>query len=367
MTDFVETSGNLLTADVDAIVNTVNTVGVMGKGLALQFKKAFPDNFKAYERACKQGDVELGHMFVVDTGSLGRPKWIINFPTKGHWRSKSKLGDIEAGLDDLAAAIEQHNIASIAVPPLGCGNGGLDWQVVEPLIRRKLDGLDTTVYLYPPGGAPAASTQITATERPTLTEGKAALITLLDRYLRISMTASIIEVQKLMYFLQESGQQLNLRYEKGHYGPYADNLRHVLINLEGHHLQGFGDGSRPVRESEPITVLPGAAGEAADVLQQLGDRDLAERIERALAVTEGFESAYGLELLSTVHWCATYEVDEFSVEATTACVQSWSRRKQRLFTDAHVSTAWDHLIAGGWLKPTQELATTASASREPNR
>ena len=359
MTDFVDASGNLLKAEVDALVNTVNTVGVMGKGIALQFKKAFPANFKAYERACKEGDVELGRMFVVDVGGLTKPRWIVNFPTKGHWRSKSKFSDIENGLDDLAKIIEQHHIASIAIPPLGCGNGGLDWKDIEPLIRRKLSGLDTTAHLYPPAGAPAASAQLIATERPKLTPGKAALVTLLVRYLQVSLAASVIEMQKLMYFLQESGHDLRLNYTKGRYGPYADNLRHVLINLEGHHLEGFGDGSRSVPESEPITVLAGAANEAAEALSQLDDQQLTERIDRTLAVTEGFESAYGLELLSSVHWCATHEVDELSLETVTACVQSWNRRKQRLFTDAHIKTAWTHLVTEGWLTPKSSL-TTAS-------
>ena len=150
MADFVYAGGNLLEADVEALVNTVNTVGVMGKGIALQFKKAFPANFRAYVKACKKDEVALGTMFVFDNGMVTVPRWIINFPTKGHWRSKSRMGDVEQGLDDLARVIADCGITSIAVPPLGCGHGGLDWAEVEPLIHRKLGELPVTVHLFAP-------------------------------------------------------------------------------------------------------------------------------------------------------------------------------------------------------------------------
>src|SRR5579884_1817745 len=127
--------GDLLSQNVDAVVNTVNTVGVMGKGVALQFKRRWPENFRAYERASKQGDVQIGKMFIYDAGRLLTPRYIINFPTKVHWRSPSKLEYIREGLEDLVSQIRRLNIESIAMPPLGCGNGGLDWEDVRPLIE----------------------------------------------------------------------------------------------------------------------------------------------------------------------------------------------------------------------------------------
>src|SRR5690242_234968 len=117
-----QTHGNLLKAKTEAIINTVNCVGVMGKGIALQFKQAFPANYEAYRRACEEGEVKLGRMFVFDTRSMIYPRWIINFPTKDHWKARSKLRDIEIGLEDLVRVIRDHKIMSIAVPPLGCGN-----------------------------------------------------------------------------------------------------------------------------------------------------------------------------------------------------------------------------------------------------
>jgi O-acetyl-ADP-ribose deacetylase (regulator of RNase III) len=201
MARFIETHGNLLKADVDALVNTVNTVGVMGKGIALQFKNAYPANFKAYHRACKSDDVKLGEMFVFDNGQLVRPRWIINFPTKGHWRSNSRINDITAGLSDLRATIHDLGITSIALPPLGCGNGGLAWGDVRPLIVEALEDLDVDILIFPPSGAPVAADMIVATPRPTLTHGKAALISLIAKYSAVALGASLIEVQKLMYFL----------------------------------------------------------------------------------------------------------------------------------------------------------------------
>lgn len=353
MTDFVFAGGDLLKAEVDALVNTVNTVGVMGKGIALQFKRAFPANFKAYEKACKKDEVALGSMFVFDNGQLTAPRWIVNFPTKGHWRSKSRLADIEQGLDDLARVIMDRGISSIALPPLGCGNGGLDWTDVEPLIRRKLEDLPVTVHLYAPAGPPAAAAMTVATERPSLTEGKAALIALLDRYSQLALGATVIEVQKLMYFLQQSGQELRLNFDKGRYGPYADNLRHVLIRLEGHHIQGYGDGSKRVQEAEPIRLLGGAADEARTRIEGLDDQSVMHRIAKTLELVQGFESAYGLELLATVHWCATENDDVDSSADASACVRAWNHRKARMFTDDHVKVAWERLEGQGWLSSNE--------------
>jgi O-acetyl-ADP-ribose deacetylase (regulator of RNase III) len=339
--------GDLLSADVDALVNTVNTVGVMGKGIALQFKKRFPGNFKAYAAACKAGDVETGRMFVFDAGQLVRPRWIVNFPTKRHWKSTSRLEDIDAGLDDLAKVIAELGIRSIAVPPLGCGLGGLRWTDVKPLIEAKLAGVDAEILVFGPEGSPAAAAIADASPRPAMSVGKAALVRLVERYAQSALGgAGLIEVQKLMYFLQTAGQPLRLNYVKGLYGPYADNLRHVLIKVEGHFLTGFGDGTGSVLDAEPIEVLPGAAEEADAVVS--GHPELAERIDRVLQLSEGFESAYGMELLATVHWAATAEgcTDRACVVDT---VHGWNQRKERLFTPSHINTALDHLVEHGWL------------------
>lgn len=346
----VEVRGNLLEADADALVNTVNTVGVMGKGIALQFRKAFPDMFLEYKRACERGELQLGKIHVYRTGRI-KPRFILNLPTKKHWRSRSRLEDVQAGLDDLVRQVHALQISSIAVPPLGSGHGGLDWEQVRPLIVEALSDLhDVAVELYVPAGAPAAVDIVNRTERPRMTTGRAALIVMLTRYADCVIDVSILEVQKLMYFLQEAGQPLRLAYAKDVYGPYADNLRHVLHTVEGHFLLGYGDASDKIHSAEPIRVLPGAMEEAASVLQ--GQPELVDRIERVFRLIESFESPYALELLSTVHWVATREDAEAASNASAAAklVGQWSRRKQRMFGAEHVQAAWSRLHDEGWLR-----------------
>ncbi len=354
-----EAEGNLLDAVADALVNTVNTVGIMGKGIALQFKQAYPDNFRKYEAACRRNEVQLGKMFVFETGLLAKPHYIINFPTKGHWRARSKLNDIRSGLADLRHVILDYDIKSIAVPPLGCGNGGLKWSDVQPLIAEALGDLeDVDVRVYSPKGAPPAGTMKIRTKRPPITKSRAVLLTMLARYIKLSQLeepteasgASLLEIQKLMYFLQEAGEPLNLQYGKGRYGPYADNLNHALEPLEGHYLRGYGDRTQQVLKLSPIFLMPGAEDEGCHWLKEHPDQTV-NRIDSVTELVAGFASAYGLELLATVHWIATregkYRLADLS--KMTELISSWNERKGRLFTELHVRKAVDHLQSHGWL------------------
>lgn len=350
----VSEHGDLLRADTEALVNTVNTVGVMGKGIALQFKRTFPDMYKSYRAAAKRGDVQLGRVHVWETGLLANPRFIINFPTKGHWRQNSVLADVEEGLADLARVVEELGIRSIAIPPLGCGNGGLEWCAVEPLIRDAFAELpDVTVHIYAPQGAPAAATLAVGTTRPAMTPGRAALVEVIRRYSAQAFTApGPIEVQKLMYFLQVAGEPLRLQFDASHYGPYADNLRHVLAAVEGHYLVGYGDGSKAVRASESLRLLPGAVEEAQMALHEATDTQA--RIGRVLRLAEGFESAYGLELLATIHWIAALSGDP-DLDQITREVGSWSARKERIFTRAHIEAALRAMTEHAWLRTPQTV------------
>jgi O-acetyl-ADP-ribose deacetylase (regulator of RNase III) len=214
------TRGNLLTADTEALVNTVNCVGFMGKGIALQFKKAYPDNFTAYRTACNAKEVLPGRMFVFETGLMVNPKYIINFPTKRHWRGKARIGDVQTGLDALIQEVRLRNVASLAIPPLGCGLGGLDWDVVRPMIEDAFGSLPgVQVLLYGPGGAPPAKSMPIGTKRPKLTVARALLLALMGRYAELDYRLTLLEIQKMAYFLQESGEPLRLNYEAGLYGP----------------------------------------------------------------------------------------------------------------------------------------------------
>lgn len=355
-----EEHGNILESPADALVNTVNTVGIMGKGLALQFKQAYPGNFRAYESACRRGEVRLGRMFTYETGQLDGPRFVVNFPTKAHWRSRSKLSDIKAGLASLRGVIQERHIDSIAVPPLGCGNGGLDWSDVRPLIVEALGDLPgVTVMVYPPQETPSAKSMPVRTRRPRMTVGRAALLAMMGSYVRLSQReeaatgdgASLLEIQKLMYFLQERGQQLKLDYVKGRYGPYAANLNHALEPLEGHYVRGYGDRSDYVLKLSPISLIPGAVNEATHWLKEHADDKTSDRISAVEELVTGFASAYGVELLATVHWTSTREAAEGSTDPAVLAeiIGNWNERKGRLFTEVHVGKAISRLEELGWI------------------
>ena len=206
-------NGDILKLEADALVNTVNCVGVMGRGIALQFRRAFEDNYEAYRKAAKRGEIRPGQMFVFERSALEQPRWIINFPTKRHWKGKSRIEDIEAGLLDLVRIIQVKKIRSIAIPPLGCGLGGLDWTVVRPLIEEALSGIpEVDAYLFEPAKAPVATMMVNQTRRPKLTTAKAAVLGLMQNYLAglMDVGVSLLEIHKLMYFLQVAGEPLKL-------------------------------------------------------------------------------------------------------------------------------------------------------------
>lgn len=245
------TRGNIIEADAEALVNTVNCEGVMGKGIALQFKKAFPENFKAYARACRAGEVRPGRMFVFATHAITNPKYIINFPTKRRWREKSRMEDIEAGLVALVDELRRLNVSSVAIPPLGCGLGGLDWREVRPRIERALAALPgMRVILFEPAGTPDARHMPIRTKRPKLTLARALLLRLMQQYSEMAYRLTLLEIQKLAYFLQEAGQPLRLKYVAHLYGPYAYNLNKVLETLDGHFIRGYGDSHKPDADIE---------------------------------------------------------------------------------------------------------------------
>ena len=342
--------GNLLNADVQALVNTVNTVGVMGRGVALQFKQAFPDNYKAYKQACDEGRVKIGEMFVFDLGGLHKTRYIINFPTKKHWRGKSRYDYIEAGLVSLVAEIQQHDIKSIALPPLGCGLGGLNWNQVYRYIQDYLGPINSVdVLVYEPTGSPSADAIQTRTVRPQMTPGRATLLVLMRRYLEAQMdeAVTLLEIHKLMYFMQTLGEPLRLKYVKGVYGPYALNLHHVLERIEGHFITGYGDGHEA--PGKVIEYKPDAINEAETTLTKR--QDTQARLSRLEQLIKGFETPYGMELLASVHWIATRDDKQARVNPVVAVklTHAWNNRKRRVFKDEHIKSTWQWLNDQHWL------------------
>jgi len=342
-------SGDLLKNDSEAIVNTVNCVGVMGKGIALQFKQRWPQNFKAYAAACERNEVKIGTMFICDLGKWEQPRFIINFPTKVHWRGDSKIEYIKEGLRDLISQADFLGIKSVALPPLGCGNGGLDWSTVRSAIVNAFRNHPRIkVTLFEPSGAPRPQEMLNRTVKPKMTAVRAAVVKIISIYREMEYPLSKIEVQKLVYFLEEAGQPLNLGFVKHNYGPYSDKLRHVLKAMDGHYIAGVGDFAG---DSE-ITVLPGALAEAEEFIKTEGGHELEDQVARIRALIEGFETPYGMELLATVHWVGTRQPGINKLEDAITAVHDWNARKRALLRKEHIKLAWQRLKDKDWFRST---------------
>ena len=286
-------------------------------------------------------------MFVHEMERLDWPRYIINFPTKRHWRGKSRMADIEAGLTALIGEIESRQICSIALPPLGSGLGGLDWAEVRSRIETVLGELpaDVRVVVFEPSGPPDASVMARLTETPEMTPGRAAMVMAMYAYLSGLMDTSItlLEVHKMMYFLQYAGEPLRLRYTKADYGPYAENLRHVLHGIEGHFVSGYSDGGDA--PDKQLSLVPGAITDANAVLDN--NSDTSSRLERVIDLVQGFETPFGLELLSTVHWVIAEE-RALTVDEVVERTYSWNSRKQ-MFHREQIVLACEVLESKGWL------------------
>ena len=336
-------TGDITTEDAEALVNTVNCVGVMGRGIALRFKETFPANFRAYAKACERKEVQPGRMFVFETGRPTNPRYIINFPTKRHWRGKSRMEDIESGLYALAQEIREREIRSIALPPLGSGLGGLDWAAVRTRIEEALREFDSLkAIVFEPSDEISEKLPVNR-PTPNMTAGRAALVGLIDRYLTglLDPFLTLLEVHKLMYFMQAAGEPLRLRFEKATYGPYAENLRHVLRDIEGHLIAGYDGRDAP---DKTIDLVPGAVDDANVFLE--AHPETRARFGRVGELVAGFESSFGLELLSTVHWVASPPA---SVEEVTDRVYAWGERKLQ-FSERQIRRALRVLQEKGWLE-----------------
>lgn len=347
--------GNLLDAPVDALVNTVNTVGVMGKGIALMFKEAFPENFRAYEDAWKRGALQVGRMFVTESSRLEGPRWIINFPSKKHWRQPSKLEWITEGLVDLRRVIIEKGIRSIALPPLGCGNGGLNWADVRPEIERALGPLtDVDVQVFEPIGKYQNVAKPAGVQK--LTPARALVAEMVWRYWVIGSGCTYLEVQKLGWFLERTIRKLalpnplDLRFTADRYGPYSERLRHLLNGLDGSYLhcdKRLSDASPSDtiwfdEERRPFLEL---------YWKQEEQRALQPVLDNTTALIGGFESPLGMELLATVDWLIMERHSETSVSAIRAGLAQWpaggdaAERKLRLFNNRLIGLALDRLTA----------------------
>lgn len=347
------TQGNLLEAPAEALVNTVNTVGVMGKGIALMFKEAFPRNFRAYEDACEQKEISVGRMFVTETSSLEGPRWIINFPTKQHWRQPSKLEWIVEGLNDLRRVIQDRNIRSIALPPLGAGNGGLDWSEVRPEVQRILGDLqDVDILVYEPTEKYQNVAKRTGVEK--LTPARALIAEMIRRYWVLGIECTYLEVQKLGWFLERAihslgvEDPLKLHFQADKYGPYSDRLRHLLDALDGTYLHC----NKRLSDASPTDTIwfDEERRKYIDLfLQQDESKTLKQILDLTSKRIDGFESPLGMELLATVDWLMERQHREPTVESILTGLREWpageaaAERKLRLFDDRLIGLAIEQL------------------------
>jgi O-acetyl-ADP-ribose deacetylase (regulator of RNase III) len=344
------TQGNLLEARVEALVNTVNTVGVMGKGIALMFKERFAENFRRYAAACKAREVQTGKMFVTPVHELDGPRWIVNFPTKQHWRSPSRLERVQEGLQDLRRFLLEQHIQSVAIPPLGAGNGGLEWAKVREQITQTLGDLDIEILVFEPTSQYQNVAKRTGVEK--LTPARALIAELVRRYWVLGMECSLLEIQKLAWFLEREIEKrgltsLDLRFNVHKYGPYADRLRHLLEGLDGSYLHS----DKRISDATPLEVIwfDDTRKDLVHRYLQSEAKAYAHALESTTALIDGFESPFGMELLATVDWLLAREGVAPTVPALREGLRHWrggsdaAARKDRLFDDRALGIALERL------------------------
>ena len=345
------TQGNLLEVRTEVLVNTVNTVGVMGKGIALMFKERFDENFRLYASACKAKEVQTGKMFVTQVHKLDGPRWIVNFPTKQHWRAPSRMEWIVEGLQDLRRFLIEQQVKSIAIPPLGAGNGGLEWAEVRQQIELALSDLDIEILVFEPTQQYQNMAKRTGIEK--LTPARALIVELVRRYWVLGMECSLLEIQKLAWFLERAIERynpgnnpLNLQFVAHKYGPYANRLDHLLNHLDGSYLHS----EKRISDANLLDVIwfDDARKTFVQTYLQTEAKDYTQALEFTTALINGFESPFGMELLATVDWLLTRENVAPNVPALREGLRHWGKadeaaRKDRLFDDQVLSISLGRL------------------------
>lgn len=369
-------TGDLFESDAQTLVNTVNTVGVMGKGVALEFKKRFPAMYQDYVARCERGEVRLGRPYLW-RGLF--PPYVLNFPTKEHWRSVSRLADILLGLDHLEQHVTEWGIESLACPPLGCGQGGLEWRVVGPTLYQRLGALGIPVVLYAPfgtsheelspeylGATPSGDPDMDGGYEPSrIPAGWAALVAVLQRLEgnRFRWPVGRITFQKLAYFATSRGIPTALNFKRGTYGPYAENLKAVQSKLVNNGLlveQQLGN----MIEYRVGPTFDAAAREFAEELADLQPTitDVAQLLSR-MRTREA-------EVAATVHYAAAELASKDAglptERAVLDAVMAWKSRKKPPLQEREVAEAIRNLALLGWLNlqwssdlPIEDLSEAA--------
>ena len=337
------TKGNMMTSTAEALVNTVNTVGVMGKGIALLFKEEFPANFAIYKTACNSGHLVPGKLLITrEINSQGIEKTIINFPTNLHWRNPSKYEYIRDGLAELAKAIREYNIKSIAIPPLGCGNGGLNWDIVRNMITEALEKTNVEIYIYEPNTNIKQALQIQSTSKDIkLTPSRGLITYAMYYYDSLGEDCSLFVANKLAYFLQRQGSQAfaKIKFQAHHYGPYSHKIDHLVYDLNGSYIKGFEQMNATA--FEPLTMQHERRDEISKYVRTLNVQEQ-NSLKATINLISGFESTLALEILASVDFIRQQNPG-INLADTITAIQNWSDRKTKLFKDEYIQIAYDHL------------------------
>lgn len=360
MANVIPKIGDLFGSKAQTLVNTVNCVGVMGKGIALEFKKRFPEMAEDYTRRCRHGEVRLGQPYLFK--ETGKP-WILNFPTKDHWRSVSRLSDIVAGLDYLKANYKTWGITSLAVPPLGCGNGQLDWNVVGPALYRGLSKLEIPVELYAPHGTPPKQLELRFLEgdhgdapqreplRATVPPAAVALVGIVSRIDREPYHWPIgrTSFQKIAYFATERGIPTDLTYQRGSYGPYAANLKRLVAQLANNGLLA------ETRHGSMFVVRPGPTyPDARNQVKPLL-KAWAPVIEQVADLFLRLQRTSDAEIAASVHYVAKELTQQLQGDLVPTerevfeGVQAWKVRRRPRLDEAQVAETIRYLNILGWV------------------
>ena len=322
--------GNLLESDAEALVNTVNTDGIMGKGIALQFKNEFPKNYKLYVKACADKQIAIGKLLVTDDASLLLGKrTIINFPTKTSWRKPSEYSYIEAGMIDLVRIIQVKRINSIAIPPLGAGNGGLEWNKVKMILEKHLTAVPCDIRIYQPN---AAMQEVLKKERVKLTPARAMLLSVLFELVRNGEFVSEFTAEKVAYFLQRfgAGDVFKLDFQPNFYGPYSGKVKHVLYYLNGSYVMGYS--SKDKKPFEELGLVQDGEADVIDFLNRPENVQYKSIVNKTKEFLSGFYSNFGLELLSTIDFTILAKKGN-TLGEISAHLEQWSDRKKTLFSN----------------------------------
>ncbi len=353
--------GDLFASNAQTLVNTVNCVGVMGKGIALGFRKRFPEMHREYVHKCERGEVQLGRPYL---WASVLPPWVLNFPTKGHWRENSKLEAIVEGLVYLEQHYKEWGISSLAVPPLGSGLGGLEWRVVGPTLYAHLDRLDIPVELYAPTHTPPDQLTLEflaspppSTSGPKLSAAAVAVATIVGRLAEqpYRSAAGRIILQKIAYFLTEAGVPTGFHHIQGAFGPYSAEAAETRTKL-------INNGVLVERRlGQMLAAEPGPTLLDAQRLYSAELLDWNDEIERVFDLFMRLRTTRQAEIAATVHFAATVlregGLDEPSELDVLKFVRQWKERRTPPLTDTELAVMIRGLNAQRWLrtKPSEGL------------